>query len=99
MENKEISTIKLRKQTKARLDRLKVYRRETYDEILEKMLNILNIIRFNPEQARSRLVAIDKQKRRNTIQSRPTREIKEIRKEKIPIKLPLKLSIKDLKKE
>lgn len=64
MENKEISTIKLKKQTKARLDHLRVYRRETYDEILEKMLNILNIIRFSPEQARARLVAIDKQKRR-----------------------------------
>lgn len=64
MQNKEVTTIKLRNITKARLDHLKVYRRETYDEILEKMLNILNLVRVNPDQARSRLVGIDKQKRR-----------------------------------
>jgi hypothetical protein len=64
MENREISTIKLKKQTKARLDHLRVYRRETYEEIMEKILNILNLVRQNSEQARARLISIDKQKRR-----------------------------------
>ena len=64
MENKEISTIKLTKATKERLDHLRVYRRETYEEIMQKMLNILNLVRQNPEQARLRLFSIDKQKRR-----------------------------------
>ena len=37
----ENTTIKLNKKTKLRLDKLKEYKRETYDEILEKMLEIL----------------------------------------------------------
>jgi len=62
MESKEISTIKLTKATKGRLDHLRVYRRETYDEILIKILDILNIVRQEPERARGKLIAIDRQK-------------------------------------
>ena len=38
-----ITTIKLDKETKSRLDKLKEHKRETYDEILRKMLGILNV--------------------------------------------------------
>ena len=62
MEGNEISTIKLSKATKSRLDHLRVYRRETYDELLIKMLDILNLVRQEPERARAKLVAIDRQK-------------------------------------
>lgn len=58
------TTIKLKKETKERLDKLKIYPRETYEEILESMLNTLNICRANPERARSRLLSIDRQRRR-----------------------------------
>jgi hypothetical protein len=75
MDNKEISTIKLSRATKERLDHLKVYRRETYEEILQKILNLLNLVRQNPEQARSRLISIDKQKRRTQ------QELKQIHKD------------------
>lgn len=57
------TTIKLERETKARLDHLKEYKRETYDEILQKMLNILNLCRASPEKARGRLIAIDRQKK------------------------------------
>lgn len=66
----KITTIKLEKETKERLDHLKEYKRETYEEILQKMLEILNICRFNPERARARLIAIDRQKRRQNRQTR-----------------------------
>jgi hypothetical protein len=56
----EITTIKLRKETKERIDKLKVYRRESYDEIIQKMLEILNLIRTSPERARAKLIGIDK---------------------------------------
>jgi len=56
----EVTTIKLSKETKERLDKLKVYKRESYEEILQKMLEILNTARTNPEAARAKLIGIDK---------------------------------------
>lgn len=55
----EITTIKISKKTKTRLDNLKVYKHETYEEILLKTLEVLNILKANPEQARARLAQID----------------------------------------
>ena len=62
-EGGKTTTIKLLQTTKQRLDHLRSYRRETYDEILQKMLEILNVCRLAPERARLRLVAIDKQRK------------------------------------
>ncbi len=62
---KEITTVKLKRKTKQRLDNLRVYRRETYNEILEKILDVLNLCRLNPEIARAKLITIDKAKRKN----------------------------------
>ena len=58
--NKEITTIKLNKKTKLRLDKIKSYKRESYEDIMQKILEILNICRINPEKARAKLIAIDK---------------------------------------
>ncbi|MEM4271589.1 MAG: hypothetical protein QXD13_00655 [Candidatus Pacearchaeota archaeon] len=58
-----ITTIKLSTETKARLDNLRLYKRETYEEILLKLLGILNICRINPEKAKSRLLAIERRKK------------------------------------
>lgn len=58
----EITTIKLSKQTKERLDKLKVYKRESYEEIIQKVLEILNLTRTSPERARAKLIAIDRAK-------------------------------------
>ena len=55
----EITTIKLSRETKARLDKLKVSERETYEELLQKMLFLLNLCRGNPEEARSKLLSIE----------------------------------------
>ena len=55
-----ITTIKLSKDTKGIIDKLKVYRRETYDEVLQEMLSILNLCKVNSEAARRRLLVIDK---------------------------------------
>ncbi len=45
----EITTsLKLSQNTKSRLDRLKEYERETYDEVINKILNIINISIRNP---------------------------------------------------
>ena len=56
----DITTIKLEKETKARLDKLKIHKRETYNEIIQKILSILNKLKDNPFQARSKLDEIDR---------------------------------------
>jgi len=61
-----ITTIKISKKTKERLDHLKEYKRESYEEIVEKMLKILNICRISPIQARQKLVAIDRKRKDST---------------------------------
>lgn len=61
----ENTTIKVRKKTKNRLDNLKEYRRESYEEIIEKMLDVLNACRINPMKARARLLKIDNQHKEN----------------------------------
>ena len=58
----DITTIKLQKTTKDRLDKLKLYKRESYEEVIQSVLEILNIVRTDPERARAKLVSIDRQK-------------------------------------
>ena len=60
------TTLKLDKKTKERLDHLKEYKRETYNEVLQKMLELLNVCRLNPERARSLLIGMDRNKRRQS---------------------------------
>lgn len=55
----EITTIKLNKKTKERLEKLRVHHRETYEEIVQRILDILNICRANPERARRQLIHIE----------------------------------------
>lgn len=57
-------TIKLEKQTKTRLEHLKEHERETYDQVIKKMLYILNRIRKDPVSANRILQNIDKNIRR-----------------------------------
>lgn len=80
LENNKITTIKLRKETKDRLDHLKEFNRESYDEIMKKVLYILNTLRGSPESARSILKSIDlKLKRTQQVYS----SIPETKQEKI----------------
>ena len=44
----KITTIKLKQETKQRLDGLKEHPRETYDDVITKTLNIINITIRNP---------------------------------------------------
>lgn len=63
----KITTIKLDKETKSRLDKLKVHPKESYDEILQKILYILNLCKSGSNEARTRLLAIDKAKALNEL--------------------------------
>jgi hypothetical protein len=55
----KITTIKLKGETKKRLDYLKEHKRETYEEVIRKILFILNKIRKDPISANRLLSKID----------------------------------------
>ncbi len=57
-------TIKIEKQTKARLEHLKENERETYDQVIRKVLYVLNKIRKDPVSANRILQKIDNNIRR-----------------------------------
>ena len=61
----KITTIKINEKTKERIELLRVYKRESYDDILVKILEVLNICRASPDKARSRLMMIDKERKVN----------------------------------
>ncbi len=60
-----VTTVKVNGKTKERIELLRSYKRESYDDILQKILEVLNICRANPEKARGRLILIDKERKRN----------------------------------
>ncbi len=66
-EKTDITTIKLSKETKLRLEKLRIYKRETYDELIQKTLEILNICKINSEKAQARLKDLDRQKREKQV--------------------------------
>ena len=59
------TTIKLSNETKQRLDKLKEHDRETYEQILRKILFVLNMAKKQPEKAQKILNKIDKGINRN----------------------------------
>ncbi|MEK6836956.1 MAG: hypothetical protein AABX94_04815 [Nanoarchaeota archaeon] len=63
----KITTIKVGIETKSRLDKLRVHHKESYDEVIQKILYILNLCKSGSSEARARLLAIDKAKKLNLI--------------------------------
>tara|TARA_Y100000310_G_C20632488_1_gene789383 strand:+ start:1412 stop:1663 length:252 start_codon:yes stop_codon:yes gene_type:complete len=59
-----ITTLKLDQETKQRLEKLREHKRETYDEIIRKILFILNKVRVEPEKALGILEIIDEKRKR-----------------------------------
>ncbi|MAE49450.1 hypothetical protein CMI48_01340 [Candidatus Pacearchaeota archaeon] len=58
-----ITTIKLQKKTKKRLEKIRTHSRESYEELLQKLLDLLNSLRADPDQAYDQLRKIEKQHR------------------------------------
>ena len=56
---KDITTIKIHNETKQRLSRLKEHERETYEEVIRKILYILNRTRKDPVSSNRLLSKID----------------------------------------
>lgn len=63
-EENKITTIKLLEETKNRIEKLREHKRESYDDILRKILYVLNIARDDPEKARRVLERISELRER-----------------------------------
>ncbi len=54
----KITTVKLTEETKNRLEKLKEHKKESFDDILKKILYVLNTVREEPEKAKKILEKI-----------------------------------------
>ena len=63
----EITTIKIERATKTRLDKLKEDKGESYNSLIKKMLYVLNVVRKNPDSARKILNKIDSNIKRKQV--------------------------------
>jgi DNA-directed RNA polymerase subunit F len=79
----KITTLKLLEETKLRLEKLREHKRESYNDILKKMLYVLNVARDDPEKAKRVLEKIDDIRTRmlnETIQQKEDFEKEKLRK-------------------
>jgi len=60
----KITTIKLLEETKNRIEKLREHKRESYDDILRKILYVLNTSRESPEKAKRILERISELRER-----------------------------------
>lgn len=70
----KITTLKLQEETKQRLEKLREHRRETYDQIIRKMLYILNTARTDLEKVPKILEKIDELRKRMAAEGREIKE-------------------------
>ncbi|MBU0466186.1 MAG: hypothetical protein KJ718_00265 [Nanoarchaeota archaeon] len=66
-QQRNITTIKLKRKTKERLDKLKVHKRDSYDEIVQRVLGILNTCRSDPDNAQEKLENLEQLRKRNKV--------------------------------
>lgn len=59
-----ITTIKVYQKTKIKLERFKEYNKESYDDILKKLLYIITVLKENPELGKKLLEEIELAKKR-----------------------------------
>jgi len=82
--NLKVTTIKLTEETKLRLEKLREHKGESYDDILRKILYILNIARDDPEKAkrvlerisdlRARMLEEEEQRKENLLKEQESQE-------------------------
>lgn len=70
----KITTIKLLEETKLRVEKLREHKRESYDDILKKILYILNKARDSPESAKKILEKISELRNRMLEEERKQKE-------------------------
>lgn len=67
-----ITTIKVYQKTKISLENFKEHKKESYDEVLKKLLHIINLTKENPQQGKRLLEEIEATKK--TLEKRQSYE-------------------------
>ena len=70
----KVTTIKLAEETKLRLEKLREHKGESYNDILKKILYILNVARGGPEKAKRVLERISELRERMLEEERQQKE-------------------------
>jgi len=70
----KVTTIKLLEETKIRIEKLREHKRESYDDILRKILYVLNTARDSPEKAKRILERISELRDRMLEEERQQKE-------------------------
>jgi hypothetical protein len=79
----KITTLKLLTETKNRLEKLREHKRESYDDLLRKILFVLNTARDDPDRAKRILERIDElRKRMNDEESQQKEQIEKEKRRK-----------------
>jgi predicted transcriptional regulator len=60
----DATTIKLHTETKHALDQFREYKNESYDEVIRKLIYIINNIKSQPELSKEAISAIEKARKR-----------------------------------
>jgi len=81
--NEKVTTIKLLEETKLRIEKLREHKRESYDDILRKILYVLNTARDSPEKAKRILERIEDLRARMIEEERQQKEDLEKEKEEM----------------
>lgn len=76
MANVKITTIKIKEETKSRLDHLKEHEKESYEEVIKKAINILNITKRTPMLGARILRDIERSKKRDKLIEIPEKNMK-----------------------
>ena len=76
----KITTIKLLDETKLRIEKLREHKRGSYDDILRKILYVLNVARESPEKAKRVLERIGELRNRMLEEEKQLKE--DLKKEK-----------------
>jgi hypothetical protein len=79
--DEKITTIKLLEETKLRIEKLREHKRESYDDILRKILYVLNLAREDPEKSKRVLEKISTLRRRMLEEEKQQKENLEKEKE------------------
>ena len=60
----DVTTIKIKLDTKHQLDQFKEYKRESYDELIRKMIYIVKKVKTQPELSKEAITAIENARKR-----------------------------------
>jgi len=60
----DVTTIKIKLDTKHQLDQFKEYKRESYDELIRKMIYIVTKLKTQPELSKEAITAIENARKR-----------------------------------